>query len=50
MGSRIIHEKCNLKGHIFELELANNAICERYLNKDGTASHILCDCEQALAN
>jgi hypothetical protein len=36
---------CHLKGHIFKLGLADNPTCERCLEKDESATHILCDCE-----
>jgi hypothetical protein len=35
----------NLKGHILKLELTDDAICERCLEEDESATHILCDCE-----
>jgi hypothetical protein len=36
---------CHLKGHILKLGLINDPICERCLEKDESATHILCDCE-----
>jgi hypothetical protein len=36
---------CHLKGHLFKLGLANDPICERCLEGDESATHILCDCE-----
>jgi hypothetical protein len=36
---------CHLKGHLFKLGLINDPICERCLEEDETATHILCDCE-----
>jgi hypothetical protein len=35
---------CHLKGHLFQLGLTDNPICERCL-EDKSATHILCDCE-----
>jgi hypothetical protein len=34
---------CHLKGHLFKLELTGDPICERCLEKDESATHILCD-------
>jgi hypothetical protein len=45
---RLLTGHCHLKGHLFKLELANNPICERCLEEDQSATHILCDC-QAIA-
>jgi hypothetical protein len=36
---------CHLKGHLFKLGLANDPICERCLEEDKSATHVLCDCE-----
>jgi hypothetical protein len=36
---------CHLKGHLFKLGLTDSPICERCLEEDETATHILCDCE-----
>jgi hypothetical protein len=36
---------CNLKGHNFKLGLTDDHICERCLEEDESATHILCDCE-----
>jgi hypothetical protein len=36
---------CHVKGHPFKLGLTDNPTCERYLEKDESATHILCDCE-----
>jgi hypothetical protein len=36
---------CHLKGHLFKLGLTDNPTCERYLEEDESATHILCDCE-----
>jgi hypothetical protein len=41
--------QCHLKGHLFKLGLTNDPICERFLEEDESATHILCDCE-ALAH
>jgi hypothetical protein len=35
----------HLKGHIYKLELAISPICVRYLEKEESATRILCDCE-----
>jgi hypothetical protein len=35
----------HLKGHLFKLGLADDRICERCLEEDESATHILCDCE-----
>jgi hypothetical protein len=36
---------CHLKGHLFKMGLTESPICERCLEKDESATHILCDCE-----
>jgi hypothetical protein len=36
---------CHVKGHLFELELTDNPTCERCLEEDESATHILCDYE-----
>jgi hypothetical protein len=36
---------CHLKGHLFKLGLTNDPICEWCLEKDESATHIMCDCE-----
>jgi hypothetical protein len=36
---------CHLRGHLFKLGLMDSATCERCLEKDESATHILCDCE-----
>jgi hypothetical protein len=36
---------CHLKGHLFKLGLTDDSTCERCLEKDKSATHILCDCE-----
>jgi hypothetical protein len=40
---------CHLKGHLFKLGLTDDPICERCLEEDESATHILRDCE-ALAH
>jgi hypothetical protein len=36
---------CHFKGHLFKLGLTDDATCERCLQEDESATHILCDCE-----
>jgi hypothetical protein len=36
---------CHLKGHLFKLGLTDDPTCEQCLEKDESATHILCDCE-----
>jgi hypothetical protein len=36
---------CHLEGHVFKMGLTKSPICERCLEKDESATHILCDCE-----
>jgi hypothetical protein len=36
---------CHLKGHLFKLGLTDDPTCERCLQEDESATHILCDCE-----
>jgi hypothetical protein len=36
---------CHLKGHLFKLGLKDDPICERCLEEDEPATHVLCDCE-----
>jgi hypothetical protein len=36
---------CHLKGHLFKLGLTDDPTCERCLKEEGSATHILCDCE-----
>jgi hypothetical protein len=40
---------CHLKGHLFKMGLTDDPICERCLEEDESATHILCDCD-AIAN
>jgi hypothetical protein len=35
----------HLKGHLFKLGLTGDPTCERCLEDDVSATHILCDCE-----
>jgi hypothetical protein len=35
----------HIKGHLFKLGLTDDPICERCLEEDKSATHILCDCE-----
>jgi hypothetical protein len=41
----LLTEHCHLKGYLFKLELTDNPICERCIEEDESATHILCDCE-----
>jgi hypothetical protein len=36
---------CHLKGHLFKVRLTGDPTCERFLEEDESATHILCDCE-----
>jgi hypothetical protein len=36
---------CHLEGHLFKLELIDDPTCNRCLEEDESATHILCDCE-----
>jgi hypothetical protein len=36
---------CHLKGHLFKLGLTDDPICEKCLEEDESATHVLCDCE-----
>jgi hypothetical protein len=36
---------CHLKGLLFKLGLTDDPVCERCLEEDESATHILCDCE-----
>jgi hypothetical protein len=36
---------CYLKVHLIKLGLTDDPTCERCLEKDESATHILCDCE-----
>jgi hypothetical protein len=35
----------HLKGHFFKMGLTDNPTCESCLEKDESATHILCDCK-----
>jgi hypothetical protein len=37
--------QCHLKGHLYKLGLTGDPTCERCLEEDASATHILCDCE-----
>jgi hypothetical protein len=41
----LLTSHCHLKGHLFEMELTDSPNRERCLEKDESATHILCDCE-----
>jgi hypothetical protein len=41
----LITGHCHLEGYLFKLRLADDLICERCLEEDESATHILCDCE-----
>jgi hypothetical protein len=41
----LLRGHCQLKGHIFKLVFTDYPICERCLEEDESATHILCDCE-----
>jgi hypothetical protein len=36
---------CHFKGHLFKLGLTDDSTCERCLQEDEAATHILCECE-----
>jgi hypothetical protein len=36
---------CHLKGHLFKMGLTESPTCERCLEKEESATHILCECE-----
>jgi hypothetical protein len=36
---------CHLKGNLFKMGLTNSLFCERCLEKDESATHMLYDCE-----
>jgi hypothetical protein len=40
---------CHLTGHLFKMALTDDPTCERCLEENESATHILCDCE-AIAN
>jgi hypothetical protein len=45
----LLTEHCRLKGHLVKMGLTDDPTCERCLEEDESAPHILCDCE-AIAN
>jgi hypothetical protein len=49
MGSGTIYRTLPSEGHLFKLGLTDDPICERCLEEDESATHVLCDCE-AIAN
>jgi hypothetical protein len=42
---RLVTGHCHLKGRLFKLGLTDDPICERRIEDDTSATHILCDCE-----
>jgi hypothetical protein len=45
MGGRTTYWTLPPKRHLFKLGLTDNPTCERCLEEDKSATHILCDCE-----
>jgi hypothetical protein len=45
MDGRTIHKTLSPKGHLFKLGLTDDPTCERCLEEDESATHILYDCE-----
>jgi hypothetical protein len=41
----LLNGHCHLKGHLFKMGLTDDPTCERWLEEDESATHILCDCE-----
>jgi hypothetical protein len=41
----LLTQHCHLKGHRFKMGLTDSPTCERCLEKDESATHILRDCE-----
>jgi hypothetical protein len=41
----LLNGHCHLKGHLFKMGLTDDPICERCLEEDDSATHILCECE-----
>jgi ribonuclease HI len=41
----LLTRHCHLKGHLFKMGLTESPTYERCLEKDESATHILCDCE-----
>jgi hypothetical protein len=44
----LLTRHCHLKAHLFKMALTNSPTCERCVEKDESATHILCDCEAKL--
>jgi hypothetical protein len=42
---RVLTGHCHLKGHLFKMGLTESPTCERCLEKDESATHIVCNCE-----
>jgi hypothetical protein len=46
VGDRTTHGALSPEStHLFKMGLTNSPTCERCLEKDGSGTHILCDCE-----
>jgi hypothetical protein len=45
LGGRTTYKTLSLNGRFFKLGLNDDPICERCLEEDESATHILCDCE-----
>jgi hypothetical protein len=45
MDNGTINRKLSSKGQLFKLGLINDPTCERCLEADKSATHVLCDCE-----
>jgi hypothetical protein len=45
VGDRTTPMTLSLERHLFKMGLTNSPTCERCLEKDESATHILCDCE-----
>jgi hypothetical protein len=45
MGGRTIYRTLSPKRMLFKLGLTDDPTCERCLEEDESATHILCDCE-----
>jgi hypothetical protein len=45
MDSRTLTGHCHIKGRLFKLGLTDDPTCERCLEADESATHVLCDCE-----
>jgi hypothetical protein len=44
-GGRTIYRTLSPKGHLFKLGLTDDLTCERCVEKDESATHIICECE-----